>query len=123
MRRRRVRAGVRSYAGSMADDFFATLLPGDRIVVRYRLAADAAAPGGPALTDALGEFAGLEEGTEAQDGTAAREATVSVRTRGGLVRIALSSVTHAKRVPPPPPRRGGPPNGRGMKNDGANDAG
>jgi hypothetical protein len=95
----------------MADDFFATLLPGDRIVVRYRLAEEASAPGSPALTDALGEFAGLQEGTgtpdgdESQEAAVAREATVAVRTRNGLVRIALSSVTHAKRVPPPPPRR------------------
>ena len=89
----------------MADDFFATLLPGDRIVVRYRLEEDAALAGGPGLTDALGEFAGLEEGAGAPEGTGAQEATVAVRTRTGVVRIALSSVTHAKRVPPPPARR------------------
>ncbi|GER21789.1 hypothetical protein NCCP1664_02860 [Zafaria cholistanensis] len=89
----------------MANDFFATLLPGDRIVVRYRLGEDASTPGGPALTDALGEFAGLEEGPAAPDGRGDREATVSVRTRKGVVRIALSSITHAKRVPPPPERR------------------
>ncbi|GAA3671459.1 hypothetical protein GCM10023081_07280 [Arthrobacter ginkgonis] len=102
----------------MADDFFASLLPGDRIVVRYRLGKDSSAPGGPALTDALGEFAGLQEGTvtgegtvsgessAARDGAGIREAAVAVRTRSGIVLIALSSVTHAKRVPPPPARRG-----------------
>jgi len=89
----------------MADDFFATLLPGERIVVRYRLK-DSSAPGGPALTDALGEFAGLQEGPATGESAGTREATVAVRTRSGIVLIALSSVTHAKRVPPPPVRRG-----------------
>jgi hypothetical protein len=95
----------------MLEDFFATLSPGDRIVVRYRLGDDASGHGGPALTDALGEFAGLQEGTATQEGAGGREATVAVRTRNGLVLIALATVTHAKRGPPPPARRRPRPSG------------
>jgi hypothetical protein len=64
----------------------ARLIPGLRVVVRYRL------PSG--FTDALGELLSVD----------AR--TVVVQTRRGDVRIDLSSVVAAKEVPPPPARRG-----------------
>ncbi|GAB3665040.1 hypothetical protein GCM10027591_14740 [Zhihengliuella somnathii] len=73
---------------------FSDLVPGERIVVRYR---HPEAGPGPRLTDALGTFTALE--TE-DDG-----AVVVIETRHGTVRVPVASVTHAKRVPPPPPRR------------------
>ncbi|MEE1620407.1 hypothetical protein ACQ3I4_07110 [Zafaria sp. Z1313] len=77
----------------MSYDFFESLRPGERIVVRYRVA-PAGGPG-PGLTDVLGGFAGLYD-----DG-----ATVAVDSRHGEVRIERRLVTHAKRVPPAPVRR------------------
>lgn len=69
------------------------LRPGQRVVVRYRLAP----PGtGPTLTDALGEL------------LRADERTVTVQTRTGPVTIERELVVAAKEVPPRPSRRGAP---------------
>ncbi|MET1035739.1 MAG: hypothetical protein ABWX68_10940 [Arthrobacter sp.] len=95
----------------MPADFFATLSPGERIVVRYRLGPDGEAPGGvrpggrgPAaggerFTDALGDFVGLAPSATG-DGV-----LVVVRTRAGEARIPRAAVARAKRVPPAPARR------------------
>lgn len=86
----------------MTVDFFTTLDPGDRIVVRYRLGPTSSlegggrpgvAPGGPQLNDAIGHFVALADGV------------LTLETRSGTVAIRQSDVTHAKRVPPAPPRR------------------
>lgn len=74
---------------------FDDLPAGERIVVRYRLSG---AQHGPKLSDALGTFSGLE----ADDAGAT---VIVVETRTGAVRVPLTDITHAKRVPPPPPRR------------------
>ncbi|WP_372697999.1 hypothetical protein [Arthrobacter sp. JSM 101049] len=86
----------------MSADFFTTLDPGDRIVVRYRLDSSASGAGheasgaaseGPRLSDAIGHFLALEDGV------------LTVETRSGMVAIQRADVTHAKRVPPAPQRR------------------
>ncbi len=64
----------------------ARLVPGMRVVVRYRIAVGA--------TDALGELLHVD----------AR--AVVVQTRRGEVTIDLSAVVAAKEIPPPPVRRG-----------------
>lgn len=67
------------------------LQSGDRIVVRYRLAADLDSSS-PELSDALGEL---------QQVTAQ---SVSIATRRGVIVVPRKDITHAKRVPPPPAR-------------------
>ncbi|MBM7849203.1 hypothetical protein [Arthrobacter roseus] len=62
-----------------------SLVPGSRVVVRYRI--------DDGLTDALGDL--LEIG----------ESTCTVRTRRDDVFVPLAAVTAARAVPPPPPRR------------------
>ncbi|MBM6621457.1 hypothetical protein JTF08_07560 [Micrococcaceae bacterium RIT802] len=86
----------------MSADFFETLRPGERIVVRFRLAGQspalhdggaAAASRGPHLSDVIGNFVSLDD------------TGVVIKTRSGPVTVSRDDVTHAKRVPPPPPRR------------------
>lgn len=77
----------------MAQDSFSTLVVGARVVVRYRLAAEARGGFGERFSDALGYVRAVDD------------AHVEVETRGGTVAIERSSITHAKSVPPPPPRR------------------
>ncbi|MEF9873434.1 MULTISPECIES: hypothetical protein [Micrococcaceae] len=69
---------------------FSDVTPGERLVVRYRLADGRA---GEHFSDALGE---LQEVTEE---------SVSIQTRAELVCIPRAAITHAKRVPPAPARR------------------
>lgn len=69
---------------------FTDVTPGERLVVRYRLAEGQA---GGHFSDALGE---LREVTEE---------SVSIQTRTELVRIPRAAITHAKRVPQAPARR------------------
>lgn len=69
---------------------FSDVTPGERVVVRYRLADSRA---GEHFSDALGE---LQEVTDE---------VVSIQTRTELVRIARTAITHAKRVPPASVRR------------------
>lgn len=83
----------------MPADFFSTLSPGERIVVRYRLGPGGEAPGGKRFTDALGDFVGLAPSATG-DGV-----LVVVRTRAGEARIPRAAVARAKRVPPAPERR------------------
>ena len=86
----------------MPIDFFDTLSPGDRIVVRYRLEG----PRGAMSSDALGTFVGVRAAATESDaeGETAGDAVV-VRTRSGDVPVPRSAVTHAKLVPPAPERR------------------
>ncbi|MGP5196216.1 hypothetical protein [Arthrobacter rhombi] len=89
----------------MTADFFDTLAPGERIVIRYRITGRAASPDedpaaaptpdGPQHSDSIGDFVSLEDGW------------LTVGTRTGPVTVEHSTVTHAKRVPPAPQRRGG----------------
>ncbi|MDN5754794.1 MAG: hypothetical protein ACTHWW_02150 [Arthrobacter sp.] len=89
----------------MTADFFDSLPPGERIVIRYRIGGrippshgsrDAPeVPDGPQHSDSIGHFVSLAEGR------------VTVQTRTGPVTVDHSAITHAKRVPPAPPRRGG----------------
>ena len=69
------------------------LQPGDRIVLRYRLAQEATGQPGPALSDVLGQM------------LAVTPVDITVQTRQGPVVVDRSAITHAKRVPPPPVRR------------------
>ncbi len=88
----------------MTDDFFTTLGPGERIVIRYRITGRAPSPedasgalpdpGRPRHSDSIGDFVSLEDGW------------LTVQTRTGPVTVEHSTVTHAKRVPPAPQRRG-----------------
>lgn len=68
------------------------LLPGVRVVLRYRIDR-AASPHGEGMTDALGEIVSTDE------------ESVTVATRRGPDRVPRALVIAAKRVPPPPPRR------------------
>ncbi|WP_417233463.1 hypothetical protein [Arthrobacter sp.] len=84
----------------MPADFFDTLEPGERIVVRFRLAGsspgnddDAPAARGPLFSDVIGFFASLEDGV------------LTVDTASGPVSVERAGITHAKRVPPAPQRR------------------
>lgn len=77
----------------MSSDIFPFMVPGARVVVRYRLALGDHGPAGEAVSDALGYLMEI-------DGT-----SVLVQTRTGDVRINRSSITHAKEVPPPPARK------------------
>lgn len=76
---------------------FEDLSPGDRIVVRYRLAQTSPSTGNAISSDALGEV--LEVTGE----------TVSINTKRGALTVDRQDITHAKRVPPPPVRRSRPP--------------
>ena len=88
----------------MTADFFDTLTPGERIVIRYRITgraalqdeapADSPTSGGPQYSDSIGDFVSLHDGW------------LTVETRTGPVKVEHSTVTHAKRVPPAPQRRG-----------------
>lgn len=77
----------------MSTDFFTSLTPGARVVVRYRLSPAERGPAGEQFSDALGY---LRE-------TAAT--WVAIETRSGQVRIDRESITHAKVVPAAPERR------------------
>lgn len=88
----------------MSTDFFATLRPGERIVVRFRLAEASpamhdAGPGadsrGPHVSDVIGNFVSLCDGV------------ITLDTRSGTATVVTGDVTHAKRVPPPPQRKAG----------------
>lgn len=76
---------------------FEDLSPGDRIVVRYRLAQTSPVSGNVISSDALGEV------------LAVTSDTVSINTKRGALDITRQAITHAKRVPPPPVRRSRPP--------------
>lgn len=87
----------------MSADFFASVDPGERLVVRFRLpgmaptghdAGAAAAGRGPHLSDVIGTFVSLDDGV------------LTLQTRTGPATVAVGDVTHAKRVPPAPQRRG-----------------
>ncbi|MFI7496431.1 hypothetical protein ACH9D2_17145 [Kocuria sp. M4R2S49] len=80
-----------SGTSSSGEGLLAGLPPGTRVSVRYALPADDAS--GLPLTDALGEL------------LTADEASVTVRTRRGDVRIGAGEVRAARVVPPAPPRR------------------
>ncbi|MFC6705527.1 GNAT family N-acetyltransferase [Flexivirga alba] len=69
------------------------LVIGRRVVLRSRLALGDSEPGGPTLTDTLGEVMSVTD------------EEVVVDTRNGPVTVARASIMLAKRVPPPPPRR------------------
>lgn len=69
------------------------LLPGDRVVLRYRLETDSQQPETATFSDALGEIEQVNR------------SSVSVRTRKGLIAVPRNTITHAKRVPPAPVRR------------------
>lgn len=69
------------------------LLPGNRVVLRYRIDRSTA-PHGEGLTDALGRI----EAVDAE--------SVTVMTRRGADRVPRSSVIAAKQVPDPPGRAG-----------------
>lgn len=77
----------------MSSEFFASLEPGARVVLRYRLAPTDHGPAGERLSDALGYL--LEADAE----------NVVLQTRSGNICISRAAITHAKRVPPPPARR------------------
>lgn len=75
------------------------LTVGTRVVLRYRIDR-AASPHGEGMTDALGYI-------EATD-----DASVTVTTKRGPVRVPRPLVIAAKEVPPPPVRRTtSPPDG------------
>lgn len=69
------------------------LVAGTRVVLRFRLAGSGLEPGGPTLTDAVGEVASVSD-----------EAVV-VTTRRGPVTVPRASIVLAKRVPPAPARK------------------
>lgn len=69
------------------------LVLGRRVVLRSRLAPSDSTPGGPTLTDTLGEVISVTDDE------------VVVDTRKGPVTVARTSIVLAKRVPPPPSRR------------------
>ncbi|HWC21477.1 MAG TPA: GNAT family N-acetyltransferase [Flexivirga sp.] len=69
------------------------LVVGRRVVLRSRLAPGDSVPGGPTLTDTLGDVVSVTD------------SEVVVDTRNGPVTVDRSSIVLAKRVPPPPPRR------------------
>ncbi|MFJ6417403.1 hypothetical protein [Paeniglutamicibacter sp. NPDC091659] len=77
----------------MSTDFFASLDPGARVVVRYRLSPGEQGSAGERLSDALGYLLEINE------------KSVTVQTRTGEIHINRGSITHAKLVPPPPERR------------------
>jgi len=77
----------------MSMDFFDSLAPGARVVVRYRLAPAEHGPAGEQFSDALGY---LRE---------TADTWVGIETRAGQVRIERESITHAKVVPAAPERR------------------
>lgn len=68
-------------------------LLGRRVALRHRLPADQVEPGGPTLTDAVGELA--DAGPDA----------VLVHTRRGVVRVARDAVVAVREIPPPLPKR------------------
>lgn len=71
----------------------ALLVVGRRVVLRSRLASGDSVPGGPTLTDTLGDVMSVTP-----------EAVV-IDTRKGPVTVERSSIVLAKAVPPPPARR------------------
>lgn len=79
-------AGRRGYGGGVRRRFWLDWEAGQRVVVRYRLAA-----GG--YSDALGELLEVDA------------AGVRVETRRGPVSVAADDIVLGKRVPPPPPPR------------------
>lgn len=77
----------------MEPEFFPLPVIGTRVVIRYRLQPEELGTHGEQFSDALGYLLVVGE-THAE-----------VETRGGIVAIERSAITHAKSVPPPPPRR------------------
>lgn len=70
------------------------LTVGTRVVLRCRLAPAEVEPGGPTLTDVVGDVLSVT----------AEE--VVIDTRKGPVTVDRASIVLAKRIPQPPPRRG-----------------
>ncbi|SLM91488.1 putative acetyltransferase [Brachybacterium nesterenkovii] len=68
------------------------LVPGVRVVLRYRIDPDAS-PHGESVTDALGYIESVDDDT------------VTVMTKRGAARVVRGLVVAAKQVPPPPVRR------------------
>lgn len=68
------------------------LVPGERVVLRYRIDRRTA-PHGEGMTDALGVIERVDDHT------------VTVMTRRGQDTVVRGLVIAAKQVPPPPPRR------------------
>lgn len=71
------------------------LVPGERVVLRYRIDRSAS-PHGEGMTDALGYIAAVDA------------EHVTVATKRGADRVPRSLVIAAKQVPPPPVRRVAP---------------
>lgn len=69
------------------------LVPGTRVVLRCRLASSQVEPGGPTLTDVVGDVAEVTADA------------VVLGTRNGAVPVDRSSIVLAKRIPPARPRR------------------
>jgi N-acetylglutamate synthase len=69
------------------------LVTGRRVVLRSRLAPEELTPGGPTLTDTLGDVVSVTPDE------------VVIDTRSGPATVVRSSIVLAKRVPPPPARR------------------
>ena len=65
-----------------------------RVVLRFRLPEQEVSPGGPTMTDAVGEVVSLDS------------AGIAVMTRRGVVTVDRTAVVAAKQAPPPRPRRG-----------------
>ncbi|WP_446664736.1 putative acetyltransferase [Flexivirga sp. B27] len=69
------------------------LVVGTRVVLRCRLGPEEVEPGGPTLTDVVGDVLSVSD------------QEVQLDTRKGPVTVDRGTVVLAKRIPQPPPRR------------------